>query len=158
MRRCALVLVVCLTALAPAATALAAAKPKVNFNDIEQQVMCVSCNVPLNIAESPQASQERDFLRGLVAQGLTRKQILDRMVAVYGTNVLAQPPGDGFDLVAWIVPIGAAVVLIALGVLLLPRWRRRRREAGDGDDEPPAPPLAPEDERRLAEDMARSGA
>jgi cytochrome c-type biogenesis protein CcmH len=165
MRRAVIVLTVLLVALGAAGPGgTAAATPKVNFNDIETQVMCVSCNVPLNIAESPQAEQEREFLRGLVAQGLTRQEILDRMVAVYGQNVLAQPPGKGFDLVAWIVPIGAAVGLIALGLLLLPRWRRRRRDAdaaavGDGPGgDGGVPALDPEEERRLAEDMARSGA
>ena len=61
-----------------AAARRAPRRPKVNFNELEPQLMCVSCNVPLNIAESPQASQERAEIKSLIAQGLTEQQIKDR--------------------------------------------------------------------------------
>jgi cytochrome c-type biogenesis protein CcmH/NrfF len=130
----------------------APAAAKESFNDLEDEVMCVSCNVALNIAESPQAEQERGVLRRLVGEGLSKQQIKDRMVDVYGPNVLAEPKGDGFDLFAWLVPIGAALALVALGLVLLPRWRDR-----DDDDGPPAPPLDPADAARVDADMARLG-
>jgi cytochrome c-type biogenesis protein CcmH len=146
-------------ALALAAAALlllaAPATAKQSFNDLEDEVMCVTCNVPLNIAESPQADQERDALRRLIDAGLTKQQIFDAMVEKYGANVLAEPKGGGFDIVAWLVPIGAALALAALGLLLLPRWRRRDR--GDDGDGPAAPPLDPADAARVDADMARLG-
>jgi cytochrome c-type biogenesis protein CcmH/NrfF len=145
-------LVVALAALLVLAAPAAA---KESFNDLEDEVMCVSCNVPLNIAESPQAEQEREALRKLVDRGLSKQQIKDRMVDIYGPNVLAEPKGDGFDLFAWLVPIGAALALVALGLTLLPRWRRRRDD--DDDDGPAGPPLDPADAARVDADMARLG-
>jgi hypothetical protein len=56
--RRALALLVAFTALAAPAAALAA-QPRTTLNDIEDEVMCVVCGVPLNIAESPQADRER---------------------------------------------------------------------------------------------------
>jgi cytochrome c-type biogenesis protein CcmH len=150
MKRAAAAAFVALLMLAAPAAA------KESFNDLEDEVMCVTCNVPLNIAESPQADQERDALRTLIAQDLTKQQILDRMVDKYGANVLAEPKGEGFDVVAWLVPIGSALGLILLGALLLPRWRRRR--GGDDDDDGTgSPPLDPADAARVDADMARLG-
>jgi cytochrome c-type biogenesis protein CcmH/NrfF len=129
-----------------------------SFTDLEDELMCVSCNVALNVAESAQADQQREALRKLVDEGLTKQQIKDRMVDVYGPNVLAEPKGEGFSLFAWLVPIGAALALVVLGLVLLPRWRERRRDAGDGDDDgPSAPALDPADAARVDADMARLG-
>ena len=52
-------LLVLLLALAPAAAPAGAAAPRASFNDVEDELMCDTCNVPLNIAESPRADQER---------------------------------------------------------------------------------------------------
>ena len=58
--------------------------------------MCIVCGVPLELAtESPQANQERDLIRQLIAQGLTKDEIKDRLVAQYGTEVLATPSDSG---------------------------------------------------------------
>jgi cytochrome c-type biogenesis protein CcmH len=134
--------------LAPAG-ALAA---KASLIDIEDEVMCVTCKIPLNIAESPQAEDERAFIRGLIAQGLDKEQIKAALVTEYGREVLALPEDDGFGLTAYLVPIGLVVVLAGALVLLLPSWRRRS-PAGIGDG--PAANLSDEDARRLDEDLGR---
>jgi cytochrome c-type biogenesis protein CcmH len=148
-------LVVLLTAAGLVLAAPAgAATPTVNFNELERQLMCVSCNVPLNIAESPQASQERAEIKSLIAQGLTEQQIKERLVSIYGDGVLADPGTKGFDVTSWLVPVGLLVALLALGAVVVPRWRR----SGGSDGGPPAvtgPVLDPADARRLDEDLAR---
>jgi cytochrome c-type biogenesis protein CcmH/NrfF len=131
-----------------------AATPRTSLTDIEYEVMCVTCNVPLNVAESPQATQQRDFIRTLIAQGLTKQQIKDRLVDQYGPNVLALPQDKGFGLAAYLVPIGVAVGLIAILVLLLPRWRRRTA-GGAGAPAAAGPSLSAADEQRLDDDLAR---
>jgi hypothetical protein len=107
--------------------------------------MCVTCNVPLFIAESPQASRQREYIRGLIDQGLTKEQIKTRLVGEYGEDVLALPEEDGVGLAAYAVPIATFVALIAIFFLLVPRWRRRGREpalAGT-PGRPPPPRSAP---------------
>jgi cytochrome c-type biogenesis protein CcmH len=158
VRRVALVLaaLLALAAAAPLGSALAA-PPRVSFNDVEDEVMCVTCGVPLPIAESPQADQERALIRRLVARGLTKAQIEDALVAEYGDRVLATPKDSGFGLAAWLVPIIA--ILAALGglVFAVPRWRRARAgrsgPAVTGGD--PRPDLDPDDAARLDADLAR---
>jgi len=153
MRRCRAALALALLATFLPAAALAAT-PQTSLPDIEDEVMCVVCGVPLELAtEAPQAIQERDLIRDLIAQGLTKEEIKDRLVAEYGPEVLATPSDTGFDLAAWLVP-GAAIAIAAVAIAIaLRRWRRR---GGDGSAGPPGgDPLDAGDARRLDEDLAR---
>jgi cytochrome c-type biogenesis protein CcmH len=121
---------------------------------IEKQAMCVTCKIPLQEANSPQAERERAYIRGLVAKGRSEKQIKNALVAEYGPAVLALPKASGFNLAVYVVP--PLVVLIALAAILLalPRWRRRGREQDDGWTAP-ARALNAADAERLDEDLAR---
>jgi cytochrome c-type biogenesis protein CcmH len=152
VRRAALAVTLLLLALAAPALA---AEPQASLTDIEDEVMCVVCGVPLEHAlDAPQAIQERDLIRELVAQGLTKEQIKDRLVAEYGEEVLATPSDSGFDLAAWLVP-GAAILAAAVAIVVgLRRWRRR---GGDGPAEPPGgePALSEAESERLDQDLAR---
>jgi len=149
--RAAVLAILLMLALAPGALA---AQPKTSFNDVEDEVMCDTCNVPLNVADSARADQERVVIRKLIAQGLTKQQIKDRLVATYGPNILATPQGSGFTLAVWWVPVAVVLALLGLIALLLPRWRRARAPA-DAADEPDDPELSATDARRLEQDLAR---
>jgi cytochrome c-type biogenesis protein CcmH len=139
-----------------AATPAMAATPRASFNDLEDEVMCDVCGIPLNIAESPRAEQQRQELKQMIAQGLTKKQIKDRLVAQYGPSILATPQDHGFSLAAYIVPIVAVLAALIALAIAIPRWRRRRPPPGSEDDD--APGLSAADTRRLNEDLARFGA
>jgi len=150
VRRAAL-LVALVAALASPGTAFAIA-PKASLVDIEDEVMCTTCKIPLNIAESEQADRERALIRGYIARGLDKQQIKDALVVEYGEDVLALPDTGGVGLTAYAVPI-ALVLGVAAGLaLLLPRWRRRS-PAAIGDDATPR--LDEADARRLDEDLGR---
>lgn len=143
----ALALVAALLA-APAAVAAPA-----SLVDIEDEVMCVSCEIPLNTAESPQADRQREFIRTQIAQGKTKEQIKAALVAEYGRDVLALPESDGFGVTAYVVPLALVAFLAGGLALLLPRWRRRTPAAPAPGDEAPAPSTA--EARRLDEELAR---
>lgn len=147
-----------LTAALAAAAVLAAAvpahaaAPRTSLTDIEDEVMCVVCNVPLNVAESPQADRERVLIRHLIAQGKTKQQVKAALVAQYGDAVLATPHGGGIDWASWAIPAAAVALVLAALALFVPRWRRTRPPAavtGAG------PSLDAADARRLDEDLAR---
>jgi cytochrome c-type biogenesis protein CcmH len=153
----ALVLVVLAVALhavcASPTLAAGAVVPRTTLPAVEGQVMCVTCKIPLLVAQSPQASRERAFIERLIVLGRTETQIKRALVVQYGPAVLALPPAHGFDLAVYVVPPCVVLALLALLALLLPRWRRRARAAAVGD----APPLtlSPADAARLEADMAR---
>jgi cytochrome c-type biogenesis protein CcmH/NrfF len=132
-----------------------AAEPQTSLPDVEDEVMCIVCGVPLELAtESPQANQERDLIRRLIAEGLTKEEIKDHLVAQYGSEVLATPESSGFDLAAWVVP-GAAIVVAGGAIFVgLRRWRRAGVSADEGGSAAAEPP-PDEDSKRLDADLAR---
>jgi cytochrome c-type biogenesis protein CcmH len=120
---------------------------------IERQVMCVTCKIPLEVAESPQANREREFIQGLIDEGQDEAQIKRALVAQYGPTVLALPSAHGFDLTVYLVPLGVFLALLATVAVLLPRWRRHARAQAGSVLE--APPLDPAASARLDADLAR---
>ena len=128
----------------------AAAEPKTTLPDVEDEVMCVECKTALNVSQSPVADQERSFIREKIAQGKTKQQVKDALVAEYGPRVLAEPSDEGFELTAWLVPGLAALGALALVALTARRWRRARPNEASGDD----PALDPDDARRLDAELA----
>ena len=139
--------IVLLVALFPAT-----APAQVNITDVEDEVMCPICGTLLELADSPQARRQKAFIAEMIADGRSKAEIKDALVDEYGSEVLAEPKGSGFELSAYLVPAIAflvAVVALAVGVA---RWRRR----GDGGGRPGAggPPAA-EDSARLDADIAR---
>jgi cytochrome c-type biogenesis protein CcmH/NrfF len=154
-----LLCLIALLALAAAPANAMAAQPRASFNDLEDEVMCDVCGVPLNIAESPRAEQQRTEIKGMIAKGMTKKQIKAELVSRYGPSILATPENHGFELAAYLVPIAAVLAALAALAIALPRWRRRRPSASDEEDpDADAPALSAADRRRLDEDMARFGA
>ena len=140
-------LLIALTA-APAAAVTA----RTSLVAIEQQVMCVTCGIPLQEADSPAAQQEKAYIQHLVSAGDSASKIKAKLIAQYGDAVLALPPDRGFNVAFYLVPIAAVLLALAIVVLLLPRWRRNRRActaAGAADA------LSAADSARLDADLAR---
>jgi cytochrome c-type biogenesis protein CcmH len=137
--------------LAVSAAPAGAAVPQVEQNEIEAEVMCPVCGTLLELAESPQAQRQKVFVARLIADGRSKDEIKDALVAEYGEEVLALPSGDGFNLSAYLVPIVAfvlAVVALAFGVR---RWRRD----GGGPAAPAAAGPSEADSKRLDADLSR---
>jgi cytochrome c-type biogenesis protein CcmH/NrfF len=148
-----------LTLATAAATALPAipdahAAPRASLTQIERQVMCVTCKIPLSVAQSPQADRERAFIQSQIDRGRSEAQIKQSLVGQYGASVLGLPADHGFGAAAYLVPLAAVLALAAMWFVLLPRWRRRARaQAARGTDA--APGIAAEDAARLESDLAR---
>jgi len=149
-------LLVALAALALAAPALGSEQHP-TLAELEGQLMCPICEgETLAQSDSPAAQRIKVEIQRRIAAGDTRGEIKDRLVAEWGTRILAAPPRHGFDLLAWLLPIVGVLGGAAVLGLLAFRWTRER-------DPEPAPqrwslnghPLEPEEERRLDEELAR---
>jgi len=108
----ALVAVAALAAAPPAR----AAEPDWTVAGIQQELMCVVCHQRLDQSNSAFADGMRETLQRWHDQGLSKHQVMDRMVAQFGEEVLAAPPKEGFNLLAWVVP---AAVLLGGGAVAL---------------------------------------
>jgi cytochrome c-type biogenesis protein CcmH len=145
----ALVCVLLALVLVPGALASEEHPDRPTLADLEGEVMCPVCNTTLDQSSSPAARQIKNFIALRIQAGDSKEQIKDDLVAEYGPQILAAPPTEGFDLLAWVLPlvglVGGALVLAALAW----RWSRRR--------DPPveSPALSPALERRVDEELAR---
>ena len=136
-------------ALALAAPA-AACTPRASQSDLETKLVCIQCHTTLDESDSPFAVEMKREIARQIEQCRTEKQIIDSMVAQFGPAVLSTPQTHGFDLIAWVLPIGG-ILLGALALAALARMWIRQRPAGP----PPAEQLDPDDERRVDEALAR---
>jgi cytochrome c-type biogenesis protein CcmH len=135
-------------ALALAQAALASERHP-TLSELEGEVMCPVCNTTLDQSSSPAARQIEAVISRRIAAGDTKSEIKDRLVAEYGPQILAAPPRKGFDLLAWLLPIGGVLAGAAILGLLAWRWSRVREPA------PRAARLDPALERRVDEELAR---
>jgi cytochrome c-type biogenesis protein CcmH len=148
--RGALAAAVCALALGAGAGPAAAADPA-RASDLEAELVCPVCETTLDQSTAPVAERMKLYIRQRIAAGDSEDEIKDALVAEFGPGVLARPRDDGFGLLAWLLPlVGVAAAGVAVAVLV--RGWSRRRAAGDAD---PEPPLDPELERRVDDELAR---
>lgn len=151
MRR-ALVALAIAAVLGLVSAGAASACPRASLPDVESQVMCLVCGVPLSLADSPQASRERDFINGLIDRCKSTSEIKAALVAQYGPRVLALPKDGGFNAAAYIVPVVILLLGAAAAAAAVRRWAVGRGAA----IAPPVPPApSREDARRLDAEIAR---
>jgi cytochrome c-type biogenesis protein CcmH len=119
--------------------------------ELEGEVMCPTCHTTLDQSDSPIAQRMKAFIARRIAAGDTRSQIEDKLSAQFGPSVIERPATHGFDLLAWLLPLvallgGALVVGFAAW-----RWSRSRAPT----PAPAGPPLDPELDRRVDEELER---
>lgn len=133
--------------LAVASVGVAANPPRAA--DLEAELVCPVCETTLDQSNAPIAEKMKAFIRARIAAGDSEEQIKDALVAQFGTGVLAKPPGGGFGLLAWLLPLAAVLVGAVVVAFLIRSWSRRRGPP------PPADKLDPKLERLVDEELAR---
>lgn len=143
-----------LVVLAPAAQAA----PEDVANRISENIMSPFCpGVTLHDCPSPQADDLRERIRGWAADGMSEERIMDRLVAEYGEEVRAIPPGDGGGIAAWAVPALVALAGAGFAGTLARRWtlaRERERKREDLEARRSLREPTPEQRERLNAELA----
>jgi cytochrome c-type biogenesis protein CcmH/NrfF len=140
-------------ALVFAAPASACAQPRTSLDYLQGQVMCPTCHTTLAMSDSQAAQQIKAFIAKKIAACWTAQHIESALVANYGQSILAAPSHQGFDLLAWWLPIIGVLaggLVLAFGV-----WRWSRRKEPEEPEEPADSGLDEETERRLDDLLAR---
>jgi cytochrome c-type biogenesis protein CcmH len=120
-----LVVLVAALALAPAALASEAHPTQA---ELEGELVCPTCHTTLDQSNAPVAERMKEFIAARIAAGDTKSEIKAQLVAQFGRGVLAAPEKEGFDLLAWVLPVAALLAGGAVLTLLLWRWTQRAEE------------------------------
>lgn len=144
-------LAIAAAALALAAPAAAACPHPASQSHLETLLVCLECHTTLDESNSPFANEMKADVARRIAECQTQQQILDAMVAQFGTAVLSTPQTHGFDLLAWLLPLGG----IALGAAAIGggAWHWSRKHPGGGSVAPTV--LNADDERLVDDALAR---
>ena len=98
--------------------------------DMQTQLMCITCRVPIDQSDSRFAQHVRTYLHQKCVAGWTGSQVKDTLVRQFGEEILAAPPKHGFTLLAWLVPGAALLAGIGVATALALRWSRSRQGPG----------------------------
>lgn len=86
------------------------------INEVAQELNCPTCaGISLSDCRTQTCAQWKDQIGDLLAQGMTKQEVLDYFVTQYGSQVLQEPPKSGFTLGLWLIPV---IAVLAGGVWL----------------------------------------
>lgn len=134
----------CLLALGLLSRSVAAATPE-QLREVTQELVCLcgTCNhESLTSCICGFAEGQRQNITQALDAGKTKEQVIAQLIDEYGRMVLATPPAEGFNLVAWLAPFA----LLGFGLIVLRTvlvsWRRSQTAATSNPN--PASGAAPQ--------------
>ena len=95
--------------------------------ELEYMIMAPCCyGAPVGDHDSDAAKQVKAQIAQLLTEGKTSDEVLDMYVAIYGERILAQPRAQGFNVLAYVMPIlilviGGLLVIYAINQMTAPR-------------------------------------
>ena len=129
--------------LFPSIPALAASPTLV---DISKELIC-QCGCTLTVAncthiECGSREAMTTVIKDKLAQGQSGDEIIQLFVSQYGEPVLASPPKEGFNLLAWLLPFAGILVGVGIIYVAIRKWVMKGKhsqtstpaEDGESDD------------------------
>lgn len=104
-----------------------AQSPTSESQEIFKKLYCPICaGIRLDVCEQKVCEDMRDLIETKLAAGESEDQIIQYFVERYGEQVLGFPPPKGFNLLAWLLPLGVLVGASVWAAYALRDWTRRR--------------------------------
>ncbi len=110
-------------------------------NRIAKTLYCPVCpNTPLDVCSTQACAQWRALIKEKLQQGETEQQIRAYFVQQYGDVVLGAPPAQGFNWLAYILPVIGILLGAAIAWFTVRQWIVRRGEGAAVAAETPVVP------------------
>lgn len=110
-------------------------------NAVAKQLYCPVCeNTPLDVCPTQACAQWRDLIRLKLSQGETEQMITQYFVDNYGARVLNEPPREGLNWLAYIVPPVVILIGAAFLVRALRSWKKPATAAAQAEAPQASPP------------------
>lgn len=109
--------------------------------ELQKELWCPICQgVRLDVCEQKVCEQMRDLIDEELAAGKSKDEIKAQFIEFYGPVVLGEPPREGINWLAWIVPVLLVIGgLIAAGWMTR-NWSRRSRPLEEAEVTAESPP------------------
>jgi cytochrome c-type biogenesis protein CcmH len=120
---------------------------------LETRLVCITCHTTLDESDSTFAVEMKTEIARQIGLCRTNSQIIASMVSQFGPAVLSTPQTHGFDLIAWVLPLGG--VLLGATALGFGAWRWRAVRTSGSSESAESSGLDAEDERRVDEELKR---
>ena len=109
-------------------------------NRIAKTLYCPVCpNTPLDICGTQACTDWRNDIRRMLQEGKNEQQIRDYFVARFGPQVLGAPPAEGFNWLAYILPVIGILLGVLIAWLSVRTWLVRRTPGVAPIDTPEIP-------------------
>lgn len=121
-------------------------------NEVARQLWCPLCSgVRLDSCDLAACIQMKEVIAVKLAEGEDAESIKAYFLDYYGPQILGEPPREGFNWLAWLLP---PLALLGGGIFV---WMRTRRMVQQSETTSAAAPMVPtdEDERKLEEELKR---
>jgi cytochrome c-type biogenesis protein CcmH len=123
------------------------AKQEARARALSQQLRCMVCqNQSIDDSDAPLARDLRLLVRERIARGDSDAQVVDFLVARYGSFVLLKPPFNLHTVLLWLLP----PLALAAGAIALVLYARRRGNETNAVSQNDAMPLSSEEQAELA--------
>ena len=98
--------------------------------DVGSQLKCLVCQGE-SVADSPAllAQQMRTIIRQQLQSGKSEQDVIQYFQSRYGDRILYAPPRQGFNLLAWLVPIAMLLGGALLLFFIVRDWHKSSRPA-----------------------------
>ena len=95
-----------------------------SFKDVAGELRCPTCT-GLSVLDSDAkfSVQIKDEVKEQMEKGRSKEEILEFFVERYGPWILREPPKEGFNIIAWIIPF--AMLIIGPMAIWAMVWRKK---------------------------------
>lgn len=121
-----------------------------DVRQVAKKLNCPTCS-GRNLADCPTETclQWKSEIRAQLDSGKSSDEVLQYFQSRFGTTVLQEPPKAGNTLALWLVPVGAALMLLGGGALVMRRIARRAPMPATATAAAHADPYVSELERQI---------
>ena len=113
--------------------------------EIQTELWCPVCQgVRLDACEQKVCQQMRDMIDQLLLDGKTKDEIINEFVVQYGVVILGEPPKQGFNLMAWLMPIALVLAGLGFAFWMSRNWTKKSRLTATTDNPPATDSLNPD--------------
>jgi len=119
-------------------------------NRIAKTLYCPVCpNTPLDVCNTQACADWRNDIKRMLLEGKSEQEIRDYFVARYGFQVLGAPPAEGFNWLAYLLPVLGLILGVVVAWFSVRAWLTHRASPTPVD----AATLPPEYVERLEKEL-----